>query len=568
LPSSPHFQIRGGFKNEGEDEDDGSESSLEVPTHRTNIHAVVTTAIKPPIKPAHWSLWLGMFGLALLFAGLRWNNLAAPLIRDEGEYAYSAQLLVQGVAPYEHAFMQKPPGVIYSYALSNLLLPGVFWAPRLLAAVCIGLATVLLGYIARWEFGEGVALPAMWLATPMILLPGRDQFTANVEMFMLLPLLATVAVYCYSRRQAPKNSHWLAAGFLAATTLLFKYTALPVLAFIFAAWLVESWLKGASAASLFRLLASAVGGGILALALGLAYFLMHDGGRTFWECTVVFNRYYAASDNFTWGYFWSKGKEFWDNWWILFLVPWAALWQPRARLAFWVGAFLCAVVTTNGSCYGQYYVPLMPFWALLNAVGIRALATRLSRWMPKLTGWAGGLVTFVVVLLTIRPDVPWMRASSEQFITRKMAESPFIEAQAAARQVARMTSPSDFVFVAGSEPEILAYAQRFSPTRFITSYALMIPTPLAAGYQHEAMHDLLSRPPKVIVFVQSGSSWMRQPASPPQFLDFMGRFLNNYNLVGGYVKVNPLTCVWTGNLSAEEYKEASLILYLRKPDAK
>ena len=77
----------------------------------------------------------------------------------------------------------------------------LFWAPRLLAYVFVALATVLLGFIARLEFGKGFALPAMWLATPMILLPGIDQFPANTEMFLLLPLLATVAIYCFSHQQ-------------------------------------------------------------------------------------------------------------------------------------------------------------------------------------------------------------------------------------------------------------------------------------------------------------------------------------------------------------------------------
>ncbi len=66
-----------------------------------------------------------MLGLGALFLILRWNNYDAPLGRDEGEYAYSAQLLIQGIAPYQHAFIQKPPMVIYSYALSELLLPHV-----------------------------------------------------------------------------------------------------------------------------------------------------------------------------------------------------------------------------------------------------------------------------------------------------------------------------------------------------------------------------------------------------------------------------------------------------------
>src|SRR6516162_2033503 len=133
------------------------------------------------LKKTSASAWFALFWLAVLFLALRWNNYAAPLDRDEGEYAYAAQLLVQGIPPYDHAFIQKPPAVFYSYALSSLFLPDAFWSPRILADLFVALATLLLGFVARLEFGEGYALPAMSLATPMILLPGLELAGANVE---------------------------------------------------------------------------------------------------------------------------------------------------------------------------------------------------------------------------------------------------------------------------------------------------------------------------------------------------------------------------------------------------
>src|SRR5580698_5045456 len=93
----------------------------------------MSSTIKQIIGNLHWSQWLGVLGFFLLFIFLRWNNFNAPFIRDEGECDYAARLLIQGVAPYQHAFIQKPPGVIYSYALAELVLPQYFWSPRLLA---------------------------------------------------------------------------------------------------------------------------------------------------------------------------------------------------------------------------------------------------------------------------------------------------------------------------------------------------------------------------------------------------------------------------------------------------
>jgi hypothetical protein len=484
-----------------------------------------------------WPFWIGIIGLVALFVLLRWNNFNVPLIRDEGDYAYSGQLLIRGLAPYEHAFVQKPPLVIYSYALSNLLLPDLFWSPRLLAYLFVALATALLGYIARLEFGKGIALPAMWLMTPMVLLPEIEQFPASVEMFMLFPVLATVAIYCHVRRQEhqPQHWYWFAAAFFAVTALLYKYTALPVLAFTFAAWFIEIQQKAVNKGSILRCLAFGFAGAVTAAAIEVGYFFVHDGGAGLWESTVLFNRYYLASGPFGLTCLIIRFKIFWSYWWILFFIPWTGLLLRNRRIWFWLGMLLCAFLATGMSLYGQYYIILMPFWALLSTMGIRALASQLNKWLAT-SVWLGNLLATVVVILVIRPDVPSLLCTPARFTEEKMGGHPFLGAQVVAEQVSQLTSPDDFVFVAGSEPQILYYTRRFSPTRFTTLYPLMIPSPAAQHYQQEAIQDLQKHPPALIVFVKSSDSWALHSATPPDFLNFLGDFIKrNYQLVGGYL---------------------------------
>jgi hypothetical protein len=509
--------------------------------------------------------WFGILGLIILFVSLRWNNFDSPLTRDEGEYAYAAQLLAHGLAPYEHAFIQKPPMVFYSYAFADFFLPHVFWAPRLLAGVFTALATILLGYIARLEFGKGFALPVMWLVTPLLLLPEIEQFTANTEMFMLLPLLATVAVYCHSRQHGHLPKHWFAAGFLAATTLLYKYTALPVLLFIFVIWSAELWCHGKKFNFFSRCWFSAFLGGSAAAVLILGFFLRQDGGARFWECTVLFNHYYAASSNFRLAAFWSRIGEFWSAWWILFLVPLAIFWQPKPRVWFWIGIFFCALLATGASAYGHYYLIVMPFWALLSAAGIGVLAKNIARWLPGLDRFIFFTIAAFVVFLELKPDLPWLLCTREHFAEAKMSGwSPFLESPLVAKRIDELSSPDDTVFIAGSEPQILCYAQRFSASRFITAYPLMIPTPVALGYQREAIEDLRQHPPALIVSVQLSTSWLRQESSPLDFFAFLNRFLKqNYEPVGGYVPDGDKSR-WSEPLTDEESANASVVLFRRK----
>jgi hypothetical protein len=251
---------------------------------------------------------------------------------------------------------------------------------------------------------------------------------------------------------------------------------------------------------------------------------------------------------------------FWDGWWILFLIPWAVLLQPRRRVLFWLGIFGVAALSTSGCYYQQYYILMMPFWALLAVAGIHALAsaiaTRLARPLPGLPN----VITIIVLLLVIRPDVPWLLCSSKHFA--ELGDPVFVEAQIVADKVSKLSSPNDFVYVAGSDPEILCYAQRFSPTRFITSYPLMIPNPSALAYQQTTISDLQQHPPALIVFVASGASWIRHEGSPTEYFDFLNEFLNNhYNIAGGYIKTDEQNGQWSDPISNEQFKNCSLVLY-------
>ena len=57
-------------------------------------------------------------GLILLFVVVvRIRVLPVPLERDEGEFAYAGQLILEGIPPYQLAYNVKLPGIYAAYAL-------------------------------------------------------------------------------------------------------------------------------------------------------------------------------------------------------------------------------------------------------------------------------------------------------------------------------------------------------------------------------------------------------------------------------------------------------------------
>ena len=61
--------------------------------------------------------WLALAVALVAVAAVRVRLLGVPLQRDEGEYAYLGQLILQGVPPYAEAWNMKWPGIYAIYAL-------------------------------------------------------------------------------------------------------------------------------------------------------------------------------------------------------------------------------------------------------------------------------------------------------------------------------------------------------------------------------------------------------------------------------------------------------------------
>ncbi|HEY6071105.1 MAG TPA: hypothetical protein VIU85_07010, partial [Chthoniobacterales bacterium] len=66
------------------------------------------------IRLAAW-VTLGTAFTAVVWARIRLAGL--PLERDEGEYAYAGQLILQSIAPYKLAYTMKFPGTAAAYAV-------------------------------------------------------------------------------------------------------------------------------------------------------------------------------------------------------------------------------------------------------------------------------------------------------------------------------------------------------------------------------------------------------------------------------------------------------------------
>src|SRR5437764_7833474 len=81
-----------------------------------------------------------VFGLVLV---IRIRLLEIPLERDEGEYAYAGQLMLQGIPPYKLAYNMKFPGTYAAYAVIMSIFGQIIVAIHL-GLLLINVATIAL----------------------------------------------------------------------------------------------------------------------------------------------------------------------------------------------------------------------------------------------------------------------------------------------------------------------------------------------------------------------------------------------------------------------------------------
>jgi hypothetical protein len=229
-----------------------------------------------------------------------------------------------------------------------------------------------------------------------------------------------------------------------------------------------------------------------------------------------------------------------------------------------VGLLLVTLFSIRNAHAGHYFITALPLFAIVAAQGLRtvseklALSTGFSR-IGLLTAATAIAVAFECWPIRDQPFLSPVELASKVYQGYAFVESPVV-----ANRVAHLSNRNEFVFVGGSEPQILYYAKRKAPSRFVTMFPLMFPTASAVKYQQDTIRELERNPPRLIVLAQYQWSWWQSPQSPTIFLTHLSELLEKqYLLIGGFVR-NGDRGDWQEPLDPNLTAKCSLVLYERK----
>lgn len=475
-------------------------------------------------------------------AAIRLRLLDVPLDRDEGEYAYIASLLLDGVPPYARAYNMKMPGIYAAYALVLAAFGRTTVGVHLGLLVITTLSTVLLFLVARRLHGAVVATCAATVFATLALNPRLLGLATYAEPFVLPAVLAGVLVSLRAT-ESGRLTLFVVAGVLHGLAFVVKQSGgLFALVAVFHV-VYEARARGVTARDLAARLVALAGGGLVPAAMVGVWLALAGSFANFWFWTVDYATAYGGLQTLPGAIFsfTSATGAFMPAAWPAVLLALAGVvvlvfgdaWRSvRALHLAWL-VTACAAASLGFYFRSQYFLLMLPPVSMLAALGATAAADVLERDRAA----RRGVVATVLVLFTVGWAVAsdrfiFFQATPAQ-VTRAIHDrNPFVEAVEVARYIRERSSKDDRIAVIGSEPEIYFYAGRPAATGYVYMYPLMESQPYAARMQQQLIRELTDARPRYLVFVNIHASWLSTPASDRTLVTWFDGYWRHFERVG------------------------------------
>ena len=467
------------------------------------------------------------------FSFVRVRLRAMPLERDEGEYAYAGQLILQGIPPYKYVYSMKLPGTFTAYAVIMALFgqtPSGIHLGVMLANVA---ATLLVFLLAKYLHG---LLTGVVAGCTYALLSTRSSvlgFQGHATHFVVLAALAGILLLLYA---IEKNNKILlfCSGLSLGVAFLMKQ---PGIVFAFFAILYCLWAERGRPRGQLAIRGSILLFGV-AVPFALTSLVLYRAGvfQEFWFWTFAYARAYGSILNVRQG--WRELRVV-GPWIVRPFVIWeiaaigltALIWSRKVRQqsTFSVGFLVFSALAVCPGLYFRphYFIMLLPAIALWTGIAIAAAYDQL-RSKPRLA-WLP-LAAFVIAFaFSIHGHWSIYFRLDPQAVYEKEHDSQgpgcadgCLQDQAVGEYIRTHLSEHDEVAVLGSEPAIYFYAHRRSVTGYIYMFPLTEKQKFAQEMQEQMMSQIERSRPNILVYVDDGYSWQTDKV-PPRDVAFLDR---------------------------------------------
>ncbi len=519
-----------------------------------------------PHEPSLTTCLVVLLLVIVFFGAIRFRLRNMPLERDEGEYAYAGQMMLEGIPPYALAYNMKLPGIYAAYAAVMTVFgqtpAGIHLGLLLLNAA----TTTLIFFLTARLFGRMAGCVAGCSYALLTTSASVMGFEAHATNFVVLP--AVVAILLLLRATEFERG-WLIflSGLFFGLAFLMKQHGMFFMLFglIYVLWSARqkgSLPRVVKEGAFFSL-------GSVVPYLATCWLMFHYGVfRQFWFWTFEYAGEYSKMG------LRRAIRAFLENsihvaapailiWIIAAVGLAAAVWSARlrSRRFFLVALLVCSFLAICPGVYFRphYYILLLPVVAMLAGVGVSFATEAMSGRSRSVAA-----MPLVIFVLCFAFCVGWQRTiyfrmSPVEAIRAIYDANGFIPAVAVADYV-REHSPTDAkIAVLGSEPEIYFYSHRHSATGYLYMYSLIVHQKYTARMRDEMLEELEANRPLYVIYVDVWDDWGPEGGGPEleEFLPRLREFMSRY-----YEDADGPRYVWSG----EKYRpgETRQIVVMRR----
>jgi hypothetical protein len=497
-------------------------------------------------------LYCALVLLVVVFFGLiRFRLRNMPLERDEGEYAYAGQLILQGIPPYQLAYNLKLPGTYAAYAVILAIFGQTPGGIHLGLLLVNGITIILLYLLAKRLFDRlaGVAAAASYALLSID--PAVIGFAGHATHFVVLAAVGGILLLL---KAIDSGSRWtlLGSGFLMGLAFLMKQ---PGIFFVLFGGLYL--IKSQERQDQFDWPGLIKKIGVFALGAAFPFvftclILLRAGVfRAFWFWTFSYARQYASSLTLSEGYTMLRAMfpiiaaNSFAIWLIGGLGLVALALNPKARrhAVFVLGFLLFSFLAVCPGFYFRehYFILLLPVVSLLTGLAVSSATHALGQARSRaMLSWIPVFALMAALSYSMFRQREFLFVMDPTTACRSIyGSNPFPEALDIAAYIRSHTAESSRVAILGSEPEIYFYTHRHSATGYIYTYGLMEPQKYAFTMQQEMIHEVEAAQPEFLVFVGIQTSWLARPGSPQQlaFFTWAQRFITEHYELAGMVDI-------------------------------
>ena len=475
-------------------------------------------------KILHTSLpLLFLFFIILFTIIIRVRLLDVPLERDEGEYAYMGQLLLDGTPPYTEAYNMKFPGIYFIYAGIVWLFGETHTAIHFCLLIVNVLSIILLYIFARAAYDDWIAAASAGAFALLSMSYHVQGFWANAEHF-ILPFILGANILLFSGLRKNRIHYILFSGILFGCATLVKQHGAFFGFFGFAAlFFLLQQKETFDKKTYWKYIFAFSGGVIIPLLLCFMYLASAGVLEKFYLWTFTYAKEYSSipsMDDIKFSFIggFQSLLYFASLIWIIAGVGFIALFSSKYNKQ--SGILILGLLIAGGTALSfglkfrpHYFVLVLPAAALLFGIGIRFIfhvfsqASRpIVRYFPPI------FIITIAILSTIAAhwDVLY------QFSPVKVSQTvyplyPFPYSLRIAEIIRERTSRNDRIAIIGNEPQFLFYSRRRSATSFIYTYSLGENQPLAEQFRFEMIQQIEAASPKLLIYTNIQPEWYKKP---------------------------------------------------------